>query len=131
MSEFFEKSNVEKNVIHQESEMGITILSGVTKNYFLTVTASHLEEAVKYFSEIDDDEVFEGKGRQALLEHYENTLPEMCENFAGMRWSELIRSEEFGIFSSAVLDYEVLKFVVYGDSIILAILRHETNLIRH
>jgi len=131
MSEFFEKSNVGKNVIYQEPEMEITILSDVTKNYFLTVTASQLEEAVKYFSEIDDDEVFEGKGRRALLEHYENTLPETCKNFAGMRWGELIKSEEFGIFSSAVLDYEVLKYVEYGDPIMLAILRHERNLIRH
>jgi hypothetical protein len=131
VSEFFRESRVEQCEFNQESEMDITILSVMTTKFSLTVTARQLEDTLVYFSEADDQEVFEGRGKRALIKHYEESLPMDHDRFSRMRAHELLESEEFGLFTNAVLEYEALKYIEYGEPIVLAILRHETFATTH
>jgi hypothetical protein len=131
VSVFFRESRVEECEFNQESGMDIAILSVMTKKFSLTVTARQLEDALVYFSEADDREVFEGRGKRALMKHYEERLPVDHDRFSRMSVHELLASEEFGIFTNAVLEYEALKYIEYGDPIMLAILSHGTCLTRH
>jgi hypothetical protein len=127
MSSFFEKSKDQKYVEDCASEMRITILSDMAKMFFFTVTADQLEDALKYFSETDDSDIFEGRGKCALLEHFERKLPKKYERFITKSWGELLKSKEFGIFSNEVLEYEVLKHVEYGAVIKLEIRQQGTS----